>query len=151
MYSAILTIHSWLRWVNLILAIFATINAMHRPGAGSASRSRWWDMMFMVAIDVQVLVGLLLYFGLSPFTTQAMNDMGAAMRNPGLRFWLVEHAAGMFAVMVLVRVGRILASTAASPDIARSRRAICFTLATIVMILSIPWPGMPNGRPLFRF
>ena len=72
------------------------------------------------------------------------------MRNPGLRFWAVEHAVGMFAAMALVRVGRILAGNATSAGSARARRLLCFALATLVIIGSIPWPGMANGRPLFR-
>jgi hypothetical protein len=31
------------------------------------------------------------------------------------------------------------------------RLLVCFALATIAMLAAIPWPGMPAGRPLFRF
>lgn len=150
MYSTVLAIHSWVRWVTLLLAVAATINAFRPPGAVGRMPGRWWDIFFMLAIDLQVLVGLVLYFGLSPFTVQAMNDVGAAMKSPGLRFWSVEHAGGMLATMMLVRIGRIMAANASTPASARNRRLVCFALATIVMIASIPWPGLANGRPLFR-
>ena len=31
MYSAVLTIHSWMRWITLILAAAATMNALRHP------------------------------------------------------------------------------------------------------------------------
>jgi hypothetical protein len=105
-YSTVLTIHSWLRWVALLLAICATLNALRAdrdlsrrpPGAR-------WDTLFMAAVDLQVLFGLVLYFGLSPLTTEAMNDFGLALRTPTLRFWIVEHAAAMLLSVVMSASG----------------------------------------------
>jgi hypothetical protein len=151
MYTTVLTIHSWMRWATLLLAVAATLSAFRPPLANGRLPGRWWDTLFMLTVDLQVLFGLALYFGLSPFTVEAMNDMGAAMKNPGLRFWAVEHAGGMFAAMLFVRMGRIMAANAGSPAAARNRRLICFVVATLVMVASIPWPGLANGRPLFRY
>ena len=77
-------------------------------------------------------------------------NMNMAMTDPALRFWAIEHAGGMFAAVVLVRMGRVLAANAATPGAARSRRLCCFAIATLGMLVSIPWPGFANGRPLFR-
>jgi hypothetical protein len=44
----------------------------------------------------------------------------------------------------------VLANNAKTPASARNRRLICFALATLTMIASIPCPGLANGRPLFR-
>jgi hypothetical protein len=150
-YTTVLTIHSWLRWVTLLLAVAATVNAL-RPHKGRITPlpGRWWDTLLMLAVDLQVLIGILLYFGLSPFTRLAIQDIGTAMRVPAMRFWAIEHAAGMAAAVVLVRTGRVLAMNAASADSARRRRLICFAVATLLMIAVTPWPGLANGRPLFR-
>ena len=104
----------------------------------------------MMVLDIQMLLGLLLYLVLSPFTSQALNDFGAAMRNPALRYWAVEHVSLMLAAVVLVHVGRVLARTARTPQSKRTRQIVCYTLATVAMIAATPWPGMANGRPLFR-
>jgi hypothetical protein len=150
-YTVVLSIHSWLRWVTLFLAIAATLNAWRAPIPNVPRLpGRWWDTFLMLAIDLQVLFGLVLYFGLSPFTTAAMNDLTAAAHNPALRFWSIEHSGAMLGAVVLVRVGRVLAMNAGSPADARNRRLICFTLATLTMLIAIPWPGLQNGRPLFR-
>jgi hypothetical protein len=104
----------------------------------------------MLAVDLQVLFGLVLYFGLSPFTTRAMEDFRAAIQNPAVRFWAVEHAGAMLAAVVFVRMGRVMALNAATPAAARRRRLICFAIATVLMIAATPWSGLTNGRPLFR-
>jgi hypothetical protein len=151
MYTTVLTMHSWLRWIALVLAVCATVNAfLDRSESLERLKGKWWDTLFMLALDLQVLFGLVLYFGLSPFTTEGMNDLGAAMRNPALRFWTVEHILAMLGAIVLVRVGRVMAMTATSTAARRRRRFISFALCTAVMIAGIPWPGLANGRPLFR-
>ena len=57
-------------------------------------------LLFMVALDVQMLLGLLLYLVLSPLTTELTRNMGAAMGDPALRFWAVDHAATMFVAVL---------------------------------------------------
>jgi hypothetical protein len=150
MYSVVLTIHSWMRWLTLALATAATLNASRPYVEGKALPGRWWDTFLMLAVDLQVFFGLVLYFGLSPFTKEAMANVSLAMTNPALRFWAVEHAGGMFLSVVLVRMGRVLAANAKTPLAARNRRLTCFAVATLGMLISIPWPGLANGRPLFR-
>ena len=93
---------------------------------------------------------MLLYVALSPFTAEAMRDFGAAMKNPGLRFFAVEHVTLMLGAVVLAHVGRVMARKAKTADAKRMRLLMCFGLATLLMVLAIPWPGMASGRPLFR-
>jgi hypothetical protein len=151
MYAVVLTIHSWMRWLTLALAAAATFNASRPPVEGTKTLpGRWWDTFLMLAVDLQVFFGLVLYFGLSPFTKEAMQNVSLAMANPALRFWAVEHAGGMFLSVLLVRMGRVLAANAKTPAAARKRRLTCFAVATLGMLISIPWPGLANGRPLFR-
>ena len=67
---------------------------MGETGAGSADvvslneyvallRRRW------PGIAAFMLLGLILYFALSPITRAALQDFGAAMASSGLRFWAV--------------------------------------------------------------
>ena len=87
MYSAVLVIHSWLRWTALLFGATATFNAFRdRADTDQRPRGLRWDWMFMLALDLEVLCGLLLYLGLSPYTSEAMRNIGLALRNPGLRF-----------------------------------------------------------------
>ena len=112
---------------------------------------RQWDTLFMMALDFQVLFGLLLYFGLSPFTMEASKDLGSVVANTSLRFWTIDHIAWMGGATVLVRIGRVLALNATTPQTRRKWRALFFTLTTMTILAGIPWPGLTYGRPLFRF
>lgn len=150
MYSVVLLLHSWIRWVALVAAVGATFAALRNQVEGDRSLADRWGLVLMMALDVQMLLGLLLYFALSPFTTQALRDFSAAMHNPPLRFWAVEHLSSMLVAVVLAHVGRILARKAVTPAAKRTRLLICYGVATVLMMAATPWPGMTNGRPLFR-
>jgi heme A synthase len=150
MYTTVLTIHSWIRWIAIVAGVGATFAAFRNKAQTPDSAADRWGFFMMMALDIQMLLGLILYLALSPFTAQAMQDFGAAMRTPQLRFWAVEHLSTMFAAVILAHVGRVLARKAATPSAKRARMLICFGLATVLMMLGTPWPGTINGRPLFR-
>jgi heme A synthase len=151
MYTLVLLVHSWLRYVALVAGIAATVTTLaDRSDTVREGRADKWGLVLMMVLDVQMLLGLLLYLVLSPFTAEAMRDFGAAMKNPALRFFAVEHVTLMFAAVILVHLGRVLARKARTADIRRMRMLMCFGLATLAMLFAIPWPGMAGGRPLFR-
>jgi hypothetical protein len=103
-----------------------------------------------VGLGLQVLCGLLLYVGLSPFTSAAMSNMGLALRDPALRFWAFTHLATMVVALIAVRAGRVLAMGEPASRARRNGRFICFGIALLAMAAGIPWPGLANARPLFR-
>jgi hypothetical protein len=152
MYTLMLAIHSWIRWAVLLFGMIAIARAIAgRSGRPWTSADDRAGMLFITALDLQVLVGLLLYFALSPITLQGLRDMGGAMSNAGLRFWAVEHPVQMILGVVLAHIGRARTRRTAD-DVKRHRAAlIFFTLAVLVILLAIPWPGREMGRPLFRF
>jgi hypothetical protein len=150
-YSLVLTVHSWLRWAVLLAALVAVGRALMRSARPWTPTDERAGRLFGISLDIQFLLGVLLYFVLSPFTRQAMQDFGLAMKTSGLRFWAVEHVAGMLIAVALAHVGRARIRKAAT-DQKRHRTALVFYgLALLVMLASIPWPGMPNGRPLIRW
>jgi hypothetical protein len=153
MYSAVLLFHSWLRWLALIVGVLVLARAVSgRNGAKPWTAADTRAMrLFIIVLDVQVLLGLALYVGISPITAIAFQNLAAAMRDPSLRFFVVEHAIGMLVAVALAHVGSVKIRKAADAA-AKHRLALTFVaLALLAMVLSIPWPGMPAGRPLFRF
>jgi hypothetical protein len=151
-YAAVLFIHSWLRWI----VVLTGMAAVARATVGAATGKRWTatddraGFWFSIALDVQFLLGLILYVFLSPFTQAAFSDFGGAMKNSVQRFWAVEHIVGMFIAIGLVHIGR---ARARKTDSLRRHTvaAIFFGLALVVILASIPWPGAPYGRPLLRW
>jgi hypothetical protein len=152
MYSPLLLLHSWLRWVVLLTGIIALVRAI-----GGMNGKRAWTsadakpgLFFMISCDLQLVIGLALYLVFSPTVQAAFGNIGAAMRNPEYRFFVVEHFFGMIIAIVLAHVGRVR-SKKAKTDAAKFRgAAIFYGLALLIMLAAIPWPGMPAGRPLIR-
>ena len=150
MYTTVLAIHSWIRWIALVAAVGTTLAALRGKIDGSRSLADRWGMVAMMALDTQLLLGLLLYFVVSPNMKAILENFGGAMKDPATRFWAVEHTVSMFAAIALAHVGRVLARKATSNQSKRSRLLICFGLTTLLIILGMPWPGRPGGRPLLR-
>ena len=146
-----LTLHSLMRWVVILLGIWV----VGRAKMGWFLKRPWTQAddlggrFFVIAFDVQVLLGLLLYFVLSPITTGAFQNMGAAMQNSVVRFWVAEHIAGMLIALALAHIGRARVRRATSDRSRHWRVVWFFGFALLVALLATPWPFMPVGRPWF--
>lgn len=150
MYTTILIVHSWVRWIALVTGFGATLAAITGRTDSRDSPADRWGLFLIMALDIQMLLGLMLYFGISPNMKEILAHFGDAMKDPATRFWAVEHITAMFAAVVVAHVGRVLARKARTPASKRTRLLVCFTLATILMLAGMPWPGRPGGRVLFR-
>lgn len=132
-----LSLHSYLRWAVVIIGIIALAMAW----AGVFSRARWTPQqvtlgrLATIAFDTQALVGVLLYAWLSPLTTGAFRDMGAAMKDAGVRFYVAEHSLVMIIAAVLVHVGVIRSRKKDSP----LQATIFYTLAMAGVLALTPW------------
>ena len=150
MYTTILIVHSWVRWIALVTGFGATLAAITGRTDSRDSPADRWGLFLIMALDIQMLLGLMLYLGISPNMKEILAHFGDAMKDPATRFWAVEHITAMFAAVVVAHVGRVLARKAKTPASKRTRLLVCFTLATILMLAGMPWPGRPGGRVLFR-
>jgi hypothetical protein len=152
MYQWILLTHSYVRWLILIFAIFVVVRSFVAWVAGSIW-GRSDEKLFAALVgfvDLQFLLGLVLYAFFSPFTGMLFANPGAAMKEPIVRFFSVEHILGMLIAVAVIHIGQRRAKKPA-PDRTRHRRAWTFTLLALLIIgASIPWPDSSHGRPLFR-
>jgi dipeptide/tripeptide permease len=109
------------------------------------SHKRWeksdniLGIIFTAVMDVQLLVGLALYFFISPITKAAFQNIGAAMKNPELRFYLVEHFLLMLIAVVLVHIGRSKSKKASSPRKKFGVALVFFGIAYVLLLVGIPW------------
>jgi hypothetical protein len=151
MYIAVLFVHSWLRWI--VLALGAWLLAASIAGA---ARKRDWSAQlerlhasFLGLLDLQFLLGIALYFVLSPIAAAARSNFAVAMKEPTLRFFGVEHIATMLIAVVVAHLGRVRSKRKQGP--ARLRSAAITTAVWLLCTLAaIPWPGLDIARPLFR-
>ncbi|HEY5618131.1 MAG TPA: hypothetical protein VIK60_09300 [Vicinamibacterales bacterium] len=150
MYPLILALHSLLRWLVLAAGLVAFARAI----SGMRARRDWTrgdnraGQLFVATLDAQFLIGLLLYVMLSPITSIAFQDFGAAMGNSTLRFWAVEHVFGMVVAVALAHIGRVRVRKTADAMRRHKLAAIFFGLALAAILATIPWPGTPAARPL---
>lgn len=147
MYDLILPLHSLLRWVVVIAAVLAVVRGFlgwsgRRPWSGLDDRL---GLIFTISLDVQVLLGLLLYFVLSPITRAAMNDMGAAMSNKIMRFFLIEHLLLMIIALSIAHIGRSRIRKAATDQRKFRQMVIWFGIALLLVLAAIPWPFLSSG------
>ena len=152
MYPVALFAHSWLRWVVLTLAVVAVVRALRGRSARAAWQStddavgRW----LVIALDVQVLIGLTLSFVLSPMTAGFWSDISGGMANAPLRFMALEHLVSMLIATALVHVGRVRVRKRRDSSARHTQSLIFNGLALVVMLLSIPWPFARVAAPLLR-
>ena len=140
MYSAILNVHSLYRWLVLLLAIGVTAQmalrwAASKPWTEAARRAA---VFLTVALDIQLLIGLILY-GVSPVARQAMASMAVAMAEPKVRFLVVEHPVVMLLAVVLAHVGSVAARRAATDRAKFGRAAVFFGCSLGLLLWGIPW------------
>jgi len=153
MYAYVLPLHSLVRWAVLLTGLVAVARGFagwsrRRPWTVADERAGLW---FTMALNLQFLLGLLLYLFLSPITKAAFHDFGAVMQNPALRFWTIEHIVGMVIGIALAHAGRGRIHKTGNDEHRHKLAAIFFTLSLLIIAASIPWPGTSNGRPLLRW
>ena len=151
-YSTLLVVHSWSRWLVLIAGAAVLYRAyIGRSTNGPFTKAdNGLGASFSGFIWLQVLIGLGLYFGLSPYGLKAMKEAGA-MKDPNVRFFGMEHVAVMVLAAIVAQVGRIVVKKAPT-DLLKHRKAFTyFGIALLLVLLMIPWGLWNPYRPLFRY
>jgi hypothetical protein len=151
-YNITLFVHSWNRWLILIAGLVTIASAIRALSSKSdySSRQKKWYLIYMGSLHLQLLVGLVLYFVLSPVTTQAINNFGLAMKDPVMRFFAVEHAFINILAIAIAQIGSILIKRR-SDATAKHKTALMWAGISFLLILAmIPMGMMGVARPLFR-
>jgi uncharacterized membrane protein YphA (DoxX/SURF4 family) len=129
------------RWLVLIVLVLAIIFAF----AGWFGKKEWTKrdkltgLILTIFMDIQFLVGLILYAFVSPLTKAAFADFGAAMKNADIRFYAVEHILMMLIALVLVHIGRSKSKKATAPEKQHRAAAIFYIIALLLIVAAIPW------------
>jgi hypothetical protein len=145
-YNIILALHNIVRWVVLITAILALVRAYLGwiQSRQWVVRDRQVGIYFTSALDVQILLGLILFF-ISPWTRALLTgNFTAMLSDPAMRFFSIEHVPFMILAVVLAHIGSARARRASDAADKFRFSAIFFSLSVLVIILMIPW-----WRPFF--
>jgi hypothetical protein len=151
-YSITLFLHSWNRWLILfagVIVIFTAIKGLSTKSEYSPFQKRW-SLIFLSSLHLQLLVGIIMYFFISPITAQALSDFGAAMKDSVLRFWAVEHAFVNIVGIALAQTGSILVK-GRNDSVGKHKQTLIWSGIALILILAmIPMGMMGVERPWFR-
>jgi hypothetical protein len=137
MYSIVSNVHIALFVLVFILGINVIVRALRGRSSNAlfTEADRKAGLFFMISLHTQLLIGLALYFFLSPITELAFADFGAAMKDSQTRLIAVEHIS----VNIIATVNNAKNKKAIA-DAAKHKNALIFTLVALLLILSrIPW------------
>jgi hypothetical protein len=152
MYLTLLYLHSWLRWLVIFSALWtigSAISALRRGGASSRG-GRVSAKLFTGSLDLQILLGLLLYFLLSPYTPNSFSAFAQSMKVSVLRYFAVEHPFVMVVAAIVAHVTMVRARKAPNERVRQRRILIGVGVAVLLILVGIPWPFLPHARPLLR-
>jgi|TARA_B100002003_G_scaffold162166_1_gene150535 uncharacterized membrane protein (DUF485 family) len=154
MLNLILILHSLLRWAAIAFGLVA----IGRAAAGLTKTPTTWiesdakfSRLFAISLDVQMLLGILMYLFFSTITTSAFQNMGEAMGNSVVRFWIVEHPTIMLVALVFAHIGVARARKMVNPNAKHRTTLIFLGISLALILIGTPWPGSPAERPLLPF
>jgi hypothetical protein len=148
MYDLLLILHNLWRWVVLVMAILAAVSSV----IGWLGKRPWTALQAKIgsftaiSLDVQLLLGLLLYIFGEYGIKGLSKGMAFVTANAEYRFFGLEHLFYMLVALVLAHLGSILPKRVQEPGAKYMRAAIPFVLVLLLILIGTPWQ-----RPLFRF
>ena len=148
----VLVLHNLLRWAVLLFGLLTFVRAISgviskRVFTAGDMNSNFW---FMLSCDIQLLLGLILYFNGEFF--DRVKNFHITMKDGYWRFFSFEHGVMMIVAWILVHVGRVSVKKASTSSSKHTRALIYFGLAILLILASIPWPFREViARPLYRW
>jgi hypothetical protein len=138
--------HNILRWAVLLFGVWTLLNALtgvfsKRSYTAGDNRT---NLFFMISCDIQLLIGLILYFNNQWFANLKAHA-AEVMKNPMERFFAVEHSLMMIIAWLLVHIGRSMVKRSDIDTQKHKRSLIYFGLAIVIIIAMIPWPFKAAG------
>ncbi len=144
--SHVLLSHNILRWAVLLFGLWTLLNAI--TGVFSkrhfTSTDNKVNLFFMISCDIQLLLGLVLYFNNGWFDMLKGNTK-EVMKDGAMRFFAIEHFLMMVIAWLLVHVGRSLVKRADTDAKKHKKSLLFFGIAILIILAMIPWPFKQIG------
>jgi hypothetical protein len=153
MYSLVLLLHSWTRWLVLALVL----GCLGQSGA-RLRRGQDWDIedeilarTTMLFFFAQGILGFLLLVELSPNVSAALRTRGGPLQDPSLFRLVVEHPVAMLLAFVVAAYGRRRTRDPLGGPGRHRAWLLALGVSIALLLIRIPWPGTLGGRPWLRF
>lgn len=134
--NVLVSAHSGLRYVVLLLLLIAIINAASSIKKGSyLKKDKMINLFTMIFLHIQLVIGLILYF-----TSPKVQFVKGMMADSTLRFFDVEHPILMILGILLITLGRKKAEKREIASVKHKLILRYYTLGLILIFIGIPWP-----------
>ena len=134
-------LHSGWAYITLIILIFAVVNAV----IGLSSKKEFKDkdlrisLFTLIVAHIQLLIGFIAFFVSNQFSYVLENGMGAAMKEPTIRLFVIEHPLMMILAIVLITMG-FSKHKKQTTDAGKFKTiALYYGLGLLFVLSRIPW------------
>lgn len=149
MGTGLIHLHGTLRWILLLLLVFALVNSF-RGWLGKqkfTNGNRKVLLYTLIVSHIQLLLGLVLFFMNGWHKVWGQSDW---MGTRALRFWALEHPLQMILAIVLITMAHSRAKKRGTNWTAHRTAGILLVFALLFIFAAIPWPFYGEiARPLF--
>lgn len=153
MYSFLLTLHSWIRWL-LVLDLIAFFTYTFWGLCTKkifTLRSYYWLQTTFWLLCAQIVIGISLYLD-SALVKAFWQNISESISMRAIRFFGLEHPfmmllSGLYCLYILSKMRTKIRSK-------QGNRFLFFSILVLILIIfsSIPWQFSPfTSRPHFRF
>ena len=134
-------LHSGWAYITLLVLIFAVVNAI----IGLTSKKEFKDkdlrisLFTLIVAHLQLIIGFIAYFMSAQFAYVLDNGMGAAMKMPEIRLFVVEHPLMMILAIAALTVGFSKHKKQSTDNGKFKTIAVYYGIALIFVLSRIPW------------
>jgi hypothetical protein len=157
-YEALLVAHSFVRWWVLAACALTALRGLGagRVGGAWTARDQGVARAFVASVDLQVLLGMSLYFGVSPLARAARalwskEGFAALWSEPMLRFVGVVHPLLALTAAAVAHAAWIAVRRSEGARERHARLGWGAALSALLLLAAVPWPFLGHERPWFRF
>lgn len=131
--QALISAHSGLRWIVLLLLLLAIVNAF--TAKSYEKKHRLINLFTLISFHIQLVLGLVLYF-----VSNKVQFVDGWMKEPLYRFYGMEHLIGMLLAIIAVTIGYSKSKKGADAAAKFRSIKIWYVIAFILVVAFIPWP-----------
>ena len=135
-------LHSGWAYITLIILVFAVVNAL----IGLSAKKEFKDskdlrisLFALIISHIQLIIGFIAYFLSAQFAFVLDKGMGAAMKEPTIRLFVIEHPLMMILAIVLITMG-FSKHKKQTTDAGKFKTiALYYGLGLLFVLSRIPW------------
>ena len=134
-------LHSGWAYITLIILVFAVVNAL----IGFTSKKEFKDkdlrisLFTLIVAHLQLIIGFIAYFLSAQFEYVLDNGMGAAMKEPEIRLFVIEHPLMMILAIVLITMGFSKHKKQTTDNGKFKTIALYYGIALLLVLSRLPW------------